>query len=416
MPNSDSSLGSEMPMLTCQSTRAGNSHDAVALLKKDCKNAQARKYYSTGVAILGILQLLVMFIEVFGTLKYPHWLTDTDGSRKDVKYHTMTMVQTFLVMLQMQFTIKWHMYSLRNLTYYDPLWANVPLLHSAQKHVLLFELLILSLHEPPFLVLIWRDSYKLQTLALFRVYTLFGLFKGWSNTFSQGARLACTIAKVKNNKSFHLKFWMEMNPVPFVVVTTVCGWFFLSMGMYVSEAGHINPNEAMWMVFMTMTTVGYGDITPETVLGKFVAVLATLFGWLVSALLISIVSKWFTMNPQQAKVVDFMTEARLTSKTDGLAALTIQTAWRYSASPSNVMRYQWKLIHACADFRASRRALAFFRTTLLQQGNEERLFSQVVALSEGQVEMRRQHAELLERQAAIEDVLRDISAKLDTKK
>ena len=52
--------------------------------------------------------------------------------------------------------------------------------------------------------------------------------------------------------------------------------------------------DAMWWTVVTLTTVGYGDIVPMTVAGKFVATLTALMGVCVVALLTGIVATGFT--------------------------------------------------------------------------------------------------------------------------
>ncbi|MDC1382766.1 ion transporter [Candidatus Puniceispirillum sp.] len=52
--------------------------------------------------------------------------------------------------------------------------------------------------------------------------------------------------------------------------------------------------QAMWWTVITLTTVGYGDIVPFTVAGKFIATLTALMGVCVVALLTGIVATGFT--------------------------------------------------------------------------------------------------------------------------
>lgn len=57
---------------------------------------------------------------------------------------------------------------------------------------------------------------------------------------------------------------------------------FVSVVFYLLEKD-INPNlvtfiDALWWGFATATTTGYGDITPVTVLGKFISIFLMLTG------------------------------------------------------------------------------------------------------------------------------------------
>ena len=51
---------------------------------------------------------------------------------------------------------------------------------------------------------------------------------------------------------------------------------------------------AVWLTTVTLSTVGYGDIVPYTVAGKFIATLTALMGVCVVALLTGIVATGFT--------------------------------------------------------------------------------------------------------------------------
>ena len=74
--------------------------------------------------------------------------------------------------------------------------------------------------------------------------------------------------------------------------------------------------QAMWWTIVTLTTVGYGDIVPMTVAGKFIATLTALMGVCVVALLTGIVATGFT---NQVAMRRNQLEAEITSAlSDGM--------------------------------------------------------------------------------------------------
>lgn len=68
-------------------------------------------------------------------------------------------------------------------------------------------------------------------------------------------------------------------------------------GTYVYEDGTENPNSSIftcfWLMIITITTVGYGDISPITLQGKLVAVAAMIFGIIYTAMPLAIVGSFF---------------------------------------------------------------------------------------------------------------------------
>ena len=68
--------------------------------------------------------------------------------------------------------------------------------------------------------------------------------------------------------------------------------------IYVAEQAHQpayfgSIPQSMWWSFVTLTTVGYGDVVPVTVLGKIIAGATALMGVCVVALLTGIVATGF---------------------------------------------------------------------------------------------------------------------------
>ncbi|MEJ6659220.1 MAG: ion transporter [Synechococcus sp. ChSW.bin.154] len=77
--------------------------------------------------------------------------------------------------------------------------------------------------------------------------------------------------------------------------------------MYLVE-GSVQPEQfgsiprCLWWSVITVTTVGYGDVSPETAAGKIVAAITALFGIAVIAIPIGIVSSGFTDSLSLEKV------------------------------------------------------------------------------------------------------------------
>ena len=72
--------------------------------------------------------------------------------------------------------------------------------------------------------------------------------------------------------------------------------FIFGYLFYVSEPDVRNLGDGIWWALVTITTVGYGDITPVTTLGRIVASSLMLLGLGLIATITAIVSAKFIQN------------------------------------------------------------------------------------------------------------------------
>ena len=72
--------------------------------------------------------------------------------------------------------------------------------------------------------------------------------------------------------------------------------FLFGYLFYVSEPDVRNLGDGIWWALVTITTVGYGDITPVTTLGRLVASSLMLLGLGLIATITAIVSAKFIQN------------------------------------------------------------------------------------------------------------------------
>ncbi|MDX8397374.1 MAG: ion channel [Mariprofundaceae bacterium] len=99
-------------------------------------------------------------------------------------------------------------------------------------------------------------------------------------------------ALIRSNRKRLLKIVLvsqDSFPVAMVMVFGLV--FVFGAGVYLIEHPH-NPafahfEDGLWWAFVTLTTVGYGDIVPITAAGRIVAVLTMVFGIAVYSLMIA---------------------------------------------------------------------------------------------------------------------------------
>ena len=84
----------------------------------------------------------------------------------------------------------------------------------------------------------------------------------------------------------------------------VLALFFSSSALYIVESD-VQPDEfgsipeTMWWSIITLTTVGYGDASPITAIGKVIAAMTALMGVMTVALLTGIVANAFANQVQR---------------------------------------------------------------------------------------------------------------------
>jgi voltage-gated potassium channel len=121
----------------------------------------------------------------------------------------------------------------------------------------------------------------LRVLRLFRLLRLVraGLFLRKINTKSIRSMLRLSQKNISINMA-----------IVFLVVLIFAGLeFFVEHG---TNANFSNYKDAIWWSFATITTVGYGDLSPQTDLGRVIAVVLMFLGILLYGLLISNLTAW----------------------------------------------------------------------------------------------------------------------------
>ncbi len=105
----------------------------------------------------------------------------------------------------------------------------------------------------------------------------------------------------------------------------VLALFFSSSTMYLAEY-NVQPEkfssipETMWWSIITLTTVGYGDVSPVTTVGKIIAAITSIMGVMTVALLTGIVANAFANQVQrrnsifEAEVVHALSDGKITSE------------------------------------------------------------------------------------------------------
>jgi voltage-gated potassium channel len=141
---------------------------------------------------------------------------------------------------------------------------------------------------PAYLALLVPEAHALIDVRILRLLRVFRIFKltGYVAEYtSLGRALMASRRKILVFLSFVLMVVLVMGSLMYVVEGPQHGFTSIPTSMY-------------WAV-TTMTTVGFGDITPRTDLGRFISSLMMLLGWGVLAVPTGIVTAEMTAQRQQ---------------------------------------------------------------------------------------------------------------------
>ena len=211
----------------------------------------AGKTFDVAVIVAISVSLIVMFIE-----SMPHVV----GYYKDA-------LETVEAILTLFFTVE---YALR-------LWCSPSRREYATSFFGVIDLLAIL---PPYLTIIFPAARYMLILRAFRFIRVFRIFKLFS-FINEGYLL---LESIRRSRVKILVYFL------FVCILVVC----IGTLMYIIEGGNDEnfrdlPTSIYWAI-VTLTTVGYGDITPATPVGRFLASLVMVLGYTIIAVPTGIVS------------------------------------------------------------------------------------------------------------------------------
>ena len=136
---------------------------------------------------------------------------------------------------------------------------------------------------PTYLAFFFPDLHALIDVRILRLLRIFRILKmgAYIAEYSAlGRALAASRRKILIFLSFVVMVVLVMGTLMYVIEGPQNGFTSIPIGMY-------------WAI-VTMTTVGFGDITPQTNIGRLIASFQMLLGWGILAVPTGIVSAEFT--------------------------------------------------------------------------------------------------------------------------
>ena len=188
---------------------------------------------------------------------------------------------------------------------------------------LIVEVLILAVHCPPYVNydfefkqlsgILYIDLKSVCcSIMMLRLLLLSRMFLHYSKWASLKVQLICYENNVFHPLKFAMKASLKDNP-HFVLIPAFC-ISFLSLGVILqiyerpfNDDNILSQNldysylyNSLWLIVLTMTTVGYGDFYPRTHVGRIICIIACIWGTFLISLLIIMFNNYVSFSrPQQ---------------------------------------------------------------------------------------------------------------------
>lgn len=126
---------------------------------------------------------------------------------------------------------------------------------------------------------------RIKILRMLIVLRLIRIFK--YQTFSKGINILIRgLSESLQALSLLLFFTI-------ICVILISSFMYFAEKELLEDAQIQNIPQAIWWAVITITTVGYGDVVPKSVLGKFIGAVSLIFGVLLLSLPVAIIGNKF---------------------------------------------------------------------------------------------------------------------------
>ncbi|ETV96794.1 hypothetical protein, variant 1 [Aphanomyces invadans] len=187
-------------------------------------------------------------------------------------------------------------------------------------------------------------EYPYETLGMvmfLRLYWIVRLVRNHSGFYGQRVDFIGSLNNVSTDSPlWHFRAIFYHHPVFAFLTCTILTWVATAVGVSVMERPLPSPLDseltAMWMVIVTMATVGYGDFVPRTVAGRVITVLGGIVGGVI---VISMLTSLFMGSLQttrgEEKVLHVVRYKRWQRRRLDASVNLIAAAWKLSKQRRN---------------------------------------------------------------------------------
>ena len=165
------------------------------------------------------------------------------------------------------------------------------------------------------------------SICLFRIWFIFKLYLVSSSSYTQRSFRIAKINAVKLGLGFPFKANMKdysliLNFTLFAMCLLVCSYNLRIYERYFDQYNENNLGNYLndlWCVFITMTTVGYGDISPKSLLGRIMIVISCLFGVFLVGLMVVSFASYLNIERVESNIYNIILKSNRMEKRNKLA-------------------------------------------------------------------------------------------------
>ncbi|GMF38837.1 unnamed protein product [Phytophthora fragariaefolia] len=195
------------------------------------------------------------------------------------------------------------------------------LLSSSLRRILLAEMAILAVHPFPGIEGVdprWPQLTVATSLIMFSRVALVLRVVQLRNSFnSSNGWFIGALTNVDFTATFFLKSTLKNHPTSCLIASFTSLGFVAGYALFMTErflcafrrdscCQPMALDDALWMLVITILTIGYGDVVPHTTLGRVIAVFAGIFGTLSTAVTIAVMSNYLVLTRSEHKVNAFL--------------------------------------------------------------------------------------------------------------
>ena len=160
------------------------------------------------------------------------------------------------------------------------------------------------------------------SIAIFRIWFIFKLYLVSSISYSQRSFRIAKINGVKLGLKFPFKANMADSSIKINVILIIMCLLVFSYDLRIYERYFDEQDESnlgnylndIWCIFITMTTVGYGDISPKSFFGRLISVVTCLFGVFLVGLVVVSVTSYFNLEGIESNVYKILLKSKKMEK------------------------------------------------------------------------------------------------------